>query len=738
MAQRLNEILKGCESVPERVAALIEQMSLAEKIGQLCLVNGVGGKVTPSMKQAITDGGIGGIINEVNPEVVGELQRIAVEDSRLGIPLLIGRDVVHGFITIFPIPLGMASAWNPDIVEQCGRISALEASVSGINWTFAPVVDVCRDPRWGRIAETFGEDTHLSCVLARAMVQGFQGRDMAKAGGIGACAKHFAGYGASESGKDYNTTNIPENELRNVHLPPFKAAVEAGVMSLMTSFSDLDGIPASANEFLLKRILRQEWGFEGMVVSDWGSISQLSVHGLTANDKESAFEAINAGVDMEMSSRTYRENIEDLLDESRLDIAQIDAMVSNILTAKLRLGLFDRALTRPARPSVSVQIESLAAARKAAVQSCVLLENKNRSLPLAKGNLRSIAVIGPLADEPHEQLGTWVFDGDEGLSRTPLRCIESFVGDGAAVNYCRALESTRSNDHDGFDEAVEAASNSDVVIIFAGEESILSGEAHCRADIGLPGAQEDLINAIRESGKTTVLVIMSGRPLLLQRVKDKVDAILYAWHPGAMAGPAITDLLFGVESPSGKLPVTFPRVMGQIPIYYAHKNTGRPATLDTIIHIDDIEAGAVQHSVGNTSFHLDTDDTPLYPFGYGRSYTEFSYSNLRLSSNRIAMGGSLTATVDLANVGDYEAEEVVQLYIRDLVGSVTRPVRELKGFQRIRLKPGESKSVTFALSTDDLAFYDRRMKLTTEPGEFHLWVGGDSNAELKAEFEVYV
>lgn len=711
-------------------------MTLAEKIGQLSLVNSIYGNITEPLRKSVTSGQIGGILNEVDIDTINELQRIAVEDSRLGIPLLAGRDVIHGFKTIFPIPLGLASTWNPSLVENSARIAAIEASASGINWTFAPMIDISRDPRWGRIAESFGEDTYLSGVFARAMVRGFQGDDLSRPDSIAACAKHFAGYGACEAGKDYNTTNIPENELRNIYLPPFKDAIEAGVVSLMTSFGDLNGIPASANEFLLRQILRDEWNFDGFVVSDWESISQLSVHGLTANDKESAYEAANAGVDMEMTSKTYADHMEELIEEGKIALERLDQMVTNILLAKFRLGLFDNPFTMKKQSTQIANSDYLASAKQAAIQSCVLLENKNNTLPLEKNRLASIAVIGPLAADPYEQLGTWIFDGSVELSQTPLQAINAFAENTFAVNYCKALETTRSKDCGSQKDVMAAVDQSDVVVLFLGEESILSGEAHSRADISLPGCQESLIQACSESGKPVILVVFAGRPLILEKIRDQVDAILWAWHPGNMAGPAIVDLLFGVQSPSGKLPVCFPRVIGQIPIYYNHKNTGRPGDTNDGNHIDKIKAGAPQHSTGDTSFHLDTVNSPLYPFGYGLSYTEFSYSNLHISNTSLRMGDLLEVHVDVTNTGQVEAEEVVQLYIRDLVGSVTRPVKELKGFKRIRLVPGECKQVSFTLTSDDLAFYNRYNRLTTEPGTFRLMVGGNSNTDLQTEFEI--
>jgi len=731
------ENASGTSAIMEKqIENLLQEMTLTEKIGQLSLVNSIYGKISEPLRQTITDGKIGGILNEVNVDVVKELQRIALEDSRLGIPLLVGRDVIHGFKTIFPIPIGLASSWNPEVVEQCGRVSALEASASGINWTFAPMIDISRDPRWGRIAESFGEDPYLTGILAKAVIKGFQGDELTSRESIGACAKHFAGYGASESGKDYNTINISENELRNVHLPPFKAAIDAGVISLMTSLGDLNGIPATANELLLKQILRKEWKYDGFVVSDWESVSELAVHGLTANDKESAYEAANAGVDMEMTSRTYAEYLEQLLDEGRLTIEQIDTMTKNVLRAKFKLGLFDNPYCNNSNFSHKEISGFREAAKFAAVQSCVLLENKNNILPLTVKKFKSIAIIGPLADDPYEQLGTWVFDADMKMSQTPLQAIKEFAGDTIEINFCRAMSTTRSKSREEFGGAIEAAHKSDAIILFLGEESILSGEAHCRADLSLPGVQNELINELSRLGKPIILVIMAGRPLLLENVIKKIDALLYAWHPGTMAGPAIADLLFGVTSPSGKLPVTFPRVMGQIPIYYGHKNTGRPATDESIVNIDDIEARAPQYSSGDTSFYIDIDNSPLYPFGYGLSYTEFKFSNLKIDKNKLELGGTTTIDVELTNIGKYEAEEVVQLYVRDLVGSVTRPVRELKRFKKVNLKPGVIASISFELSTDDLAFYGRENRLIVEPGRFQLWVGGSSEADLKTEFEI--
>lgn len=729
----MKESMIKADTTEQKITEFLEQMSLEEKIGQLNLINSDVGTINSKTRDALQKGKIGGILNEVDRDTIVELQKIALQESRLGIPLLIGRDVIHGFNTIFPIPLGLATTWNEEVGMLCGQVSAREASAVGINWTYAPMVDICRDPRWGRIAESFGEDPYLSSRFAVAMVKGFQGKRLDSPDSIAACVKHFAGYGACESGKDYNTTNIPENELRNVHLPPFKAAIDAGAVSIMTSFSDIDGIPASANHFLLQTILRDEWKFDGFVVSDWGSISQLAVHGLAKDDKGAAYEAANAGVDMDMSSTTYSQHLAQLVEDKQLTVEQIDSMVSNILRIKFQLGLFENPVYEQRAVPVSIHQELV---KEAALQSIVLLKNSNNILPLDKEKNSSIAVIGPMADEPNEQLGTWVFDGNVSLSKTPLEALRESLTGAESITYIRGLLSTRSHNKEYFTDAVEVVKNSDIALLFLGEEAILSGEAHCRADIRLPGAQEALIDAVSKTGKPIVLVLMAGRPLLLEHIIDKVDAILYAWHPGSLGGSAITDLLLGMESPSGKLPVTFPRVTGQIPIYYSHKNTGRPATPESIIHIDDIDIGAEQHSLGHTSFHLDTPNSPLFPFGFGLSYTTFAYDNLQLSSNVIEIGGSFTVSVELSNTGTYEAYETVQLYIRDLVGSVTRPVKELKKFKKLRFKPGQTEIVQFELSTDDLSFYGRENKLVCEPGTFKLWVGGSSDTGLETEFEL--
>ena len=720
----------------QRVKELMSAMTLQEKLGQLNQFSGDLGQITAPLAEHICMGRVGSIVNEVDALTVKELQRLAVEETRLGIPLLFARDVIHGFRTIFPIPLGQAASWSPQLIEKCARISALEAATTGINWTFAPMIDISRDPRWGRIAESLGEDPWLCSELGNAMVKGFQTEDLSQPGTLAACAKHFVGYGASESGRDYTTVTIPENELRNVHLPPFNALANEGVASFMTAFSDLNGIPASGNTWLTQQVLREEWQYQGVLVSDWFSIEQLSIHGFTENDKESAYEAFNATTDVEMASTIYQNELEDLIQQGRIQLSQLDQAVERILSLKFRLGLFEKPYAEPEKLPALVNEQHLAVAKEAALKSTVLLKNSEQLLPLSIKSLDSIAVIGPLADDGYEQLGTWIFDGQAEDSITCLQAIEQQVGSHCQIHHVKALETSRSRSSKGFQQAVQAASSSDVALLFLGEEAFLSGEAHCRAELDLPGSQNQLIEAIAETGTPLVAVILAGRPLTLESVLPNIDALLYAWHPGTMGGPAIADLLFGKANPSAKLPVTFPRKVGQIPIYYAQKNGCRPATKENYVHMDDIEIRAPQTSVGMAAMHLDTHFTPLFHFGFGLSYSKLNYQKLALASSTLTVGETLVVTAEIRNEGPYGCEEIVQLYIRDRVASVTRPVKELKGFQRVPLARGETQTVRFELHSDALAFYGRDMKPRVEPGQFDLWIGSSSEPELKTSFEL--
>lgn len=732
-ARDMNTLGKA-QDVETRIRSLLEVMSIEEKVGQLNQVQCTGPNVVEDLADGIRSGRIGSVINVVDPDAINAMQYIAIHESRHGIPLLIGRDVIHGFKTVAPLPLGQAASWNPDLVRDCARVSAQEATAYGINWTFAPMIDIARDPRWGRIAESLGEDPFLASALGAAMVVGFQESADGEADTLIACAKHFAGYGASEAGRDYNTTNLPLNEMRNVYLPPFKAAREAGVATFMTSFSDIDGIPATASDFLLDEVLRQEWGFDGAVVSDWDAIHQLCVHGLCENDVEATYLAARAGVDIDMISGVYERHIPELVASERLPMERLDTLVGNVLRVKIQAGLMDRDVT--VLPEEPARMSGLALVREAAAQSLVLLRNENAVLPLDATRLERLAVIGPLSDEPAEQLGTWVFDGDPARSVTPLAALHAMLEGEVEIDHVRALETTRSRDRSQFDAAFDAAQSADVAIFFIGEEAILSGEAHSRADITLPGVQAELLRHVRGAGKPVIGVILAGRPLALGDIADQFDALIYAWHPGSMGGPAIADTLFGRCVPSGKLPVSFPTMSGQVPIYYAHKQTGRPATPETVIHIDDIPSGAEQTSLGMTTFHLDAGYLPLYPFGFGLSYTTFDYADLSIDRHDVALGGRVVIEASITNTGDRAGTEIVQLYVRDRFGSLTRPVRELKGFERVHLEPGQSHRVRFELHTDELAFHGRDGSFAAEPGDFDVWVAPSSVGGLHTHFAI--
>ena len=691
----------------QRVESLLQQMTLQEKIGQLNQLS-VGGfdQNTADMMRA---GMVGSILNECNPKVLNRYQKAAVEESRLGIPLIISRDVIHGFKTMFPIPLGLAATFDPELVQQGARVAAIEATASGIRWTFSPMLDIARDPRWGRIAEGSGEDTYLDAQMGVAMVKGYQGETIDQTS-MAACVKHFVAYGAAEGGRDYNSTGVTERTLRNMYLPPFEACVKAGAMTLMTSFNDNDGVPSTGNGFLVNDVLRGEWGFDGFVVSDWASIYEMVNHGYAENNKHAGELAINAGVDMDMMSYSYISHVEELLNEGKVSMETIDNAVRNILRIKIRLGLFENPYIDESKTEASFYTpEALEAARKSAVESAVLLTN-NGVLPLNKAKIKTVLVTGPMADAPHDQLGTWTFDGDPAHTVTPLMAIRELYGNDVQVIYEPGLTFTREFDKGGIAKAVKAAKKADVILAFMGEEAIMSGEAHCLTDITLKGDQRALIEALHKTGKPVVLNIMAGRPLELDFEIANSDAILYSFHPGTMGGPAIAQLIFGDETPSGKTPITFPKNVGQIPIYYNHNMTGRPYNgTETMLY--DIPLRAGQTSLGNTSYWLDTTFEPEFPFGYGLTYTTFKYGEIFVEDVEGGIGTNDIIRVQtvLTNIGDKEATEVVQLYVRDLVGSVTRPVKELKGFKRVTLAPGACKEVVFELNIQDLAFYGKDM-----------------------------
>ena len=613
-------------------------------------------------------------------------------------------------------------------------MAAIEASSVGIRWTFAPMIDIARDPRWWRIAEGCGEDTYLTSVMGAAMVEGFQGDSLNSPTSIAACPKHFVGYGAAEGGRDYNSTFIPERRLRNVYLPPFEAATKAGAATFMTSFNDNDGIPSTGNAFILKDVLRGEWGFDGLVVTDWASASEMISHGFAADSKEVAMKSVNAGVDMEMVSYTFVKELPALIKEGKVKESTIDEAVRNILRVKYRLGLFDAPYVDEKQPSVMYTPSHLKVAKQAAVESAILLKNDKEVLPLQE-SLKTVAVVGPMANAPYEQLGTWIFDGEKAHTQTPLNAIKEMVGDKVQVIYEPGLAYGREKNPAGVAKAAAAAARADVILAFVGEEAILSGEAHCLADLNLQGDQSALITALAKTGKPVVTIVMAGRPLTIGQEVEESTAVLYSFHPGTMGGPALADLLWGKAVPSGKTPVTFPKMVGQIPVYYAHNKTGRPATRNEVL-LDDIAVEAGQTSLGCTSFYMDAGFDPLFPFGYGLSYTTFKYSNVKLSSASLKKDDVLTVTFDLENTGKYKGTEVAQLYIQDKVGSVTRPVKELKRFTRVTLKPGEKKNVSFELPISELAFWNIDMVKVVEPGDFGLWVATDSQSGEEVFFKV--
>lgn len=717
-------------SIEARIDSLLSRMTLPEKIGQLNQYNTA---AFDTLSVSVARGRVGSIINEVNPKVINALQRKAVEESRLGIPLVFARDVIHGFNTVFPIPLGQAATWNPELVEEGARIAAVEASACGIRWTFSPMLDVSRDARWGRIAESAGEDPLLNARMGVAMVRGYQTDNLADPTSMAACAKHFAGYGYSESGKDYNTTWLPLPLLNDVVLPPFEAAANAGAATFMTSFNDINGVPSSGNRWLMRDVLRDRWGFDGVLVSDWNAISEMVNHGVAADKRGAALLAANAGVDVDMEGHAYRHSLEALVKEGKVDEKVIDGLVRNVLRLKMRLGLFENPYVDESQPSKAYLPAHLDAARRAAEEGTILLKN-NGMLPLGK-SVRKLAVVGPMADAPHDQCGTWAPDIDKSRSVTPLAALRSAYGD-KNILYAPGLKYTRDRSTDGIAAAVEAAGKADAVVCFVGEEAVMSGEAHSMADLDLKGAQTALIEALKATGKPLTVVFMAGRPLTVGREVDMADAVLYSFHGGTMAGPALANILTGKANPSGKLPATMARMTGQYPMYYAHKNTGRPP--EWTVDLDAIPVEAPQTSTGCTSYFLDAGKDPLFPFGYGLSYTTFKISEPRLSSSAISASSSKPLTIEctVTNTGDREGAEVVQLYVRDMVASLARPVKELKDFRKVTLKPGESRTVTFSLYPSQLSFSGLDGERLLEPGEFQVWTASDCASGKPATFSL--
>lgn len=732
------------ESVPF-VEDLLQKMTLEEKIGQLNLP-GAGDVVTGQAQNSdiakkIEEGKVGGLLNLTSVEKIREVQKIAVEKSRLKIPLLFGLDVIHGYKTTFPIPLGLSTSWDMPLIEKTARVAAQEASADGINWTFSPMVDISRDPRWGRVSEGNGEDPYLGSAIAKAMVRGYQGDDLSQDNTIMACVKHFALYGASEAGRDYNTVDMSRIRMYNEYLPPYKAAIDAGVGTVMASFNEIDGIPATGNKWLLTDLLRKQWGFDGFVVTDYTGINEMVAHGMGDLQTSSAL-ALNAGVDMDMVGEGLLNTLPKSLEEGKVTMEQIDNAVRRILKAKYDLGLFDDPYkyceVKRAKKEVYTK-ENRDFARQVATQSMVLLKNDKQLLPLKRTG--TIALVGPLANTSENMAGTWSVSTEQSKSIALLEGIKEVAGkkvdilyakgsnltydpelEARATMFGKSLNRDNRSDAELLNEALEVAEKADVIVAALGEAAEFSGESSSRTNIEIPQVQKDLLNALLKTGKPVVLVLFTGRPLVLKEESKTVPAILNVWFPGSEAGLAISDVLFGDVNPSGKLTATFPQNVGQVPIFYNHKNTGRP----------------LKNKEGKfekfTSNYIDERNEPVYPFGYGLSYTTFTYENLKISSDTMHENDTLTVSIDVTNTGDYDGKEVVQLYIRDLVGSVTRPVKELKGFQKVALKKGETKTVSFNLTVEDLKFYNYDLDFVAEPGDFEVFVGADSSTEQKLGF----
>ena len=723
------------KTIDQRVDSVFKLMTLDEKIGQMNQYNGDWDATGPITKDGdkqnqIKKGMVGSMLNVTGVEHTKTLQQIAMQ-SRLKIPLLFGQDVIHGYRTTFPIPLAEAASWDIPAMELSARIAATEAAAAGVHWTFAPMVDIARDPRWGRVMEGAGEDTYLGSLIAAARVRGFQGNGLGNTNAVMACAKHFAAYGAAVGGRDYNSVDMSERQLWETYLPPFKAAADAGAATFMNSFNDLNGIPATGNKYLQRDILKGKWNFKGFVVSDWGSVGEMIKHGYAKNNYEAAMLAANAGSDMDMESRSYIQHLSNLVKEGKVKIAIIDEAVKRILKKKFEMGLFEdpyKFCNTEREKQQWNNTENLKAARLMGEKSIVLLKNKNQVLPLSR-QTKTIALIGPFVKAVRDNLGFWSYQWPDDTSRIVnlWQGIKNKLSSDAALLYAKGAN-INDTSHAGFAEAIETARQADVVIINVGEASDMSGEAKSRSSIGLPGVQEELIKAIEATGKPVVVLINAGRPLIFNWTADHIPAILYTWWLGTQAGNAIADVLFGDYNPSAKLPMSFPRTEGQIPVYYNHYNTGRPAAADS--------------DRNYVSAYTDLLNSPKFAFGFGLSYTDFSYSNISLiptlsgGEGVLKTGKTITASVNITNTGNFDGEETVQLYIRDMVGSVVRPVKELKGFKKIFLKKGESRVVKFEIKEDMLRFYNNELKYASEPGEFKIMIGGNSAEVKEISFEL--
>lgn len=705
-----------------KVDSLLSKMTLEEKVGQLTLftsdMDQTGAFMRPQYIEDVKLGLVGSIFNAYGADYTRKLQEMAVNETRLGIPLLFGYDVIHGHKTIFPVPLAEAASWDLKAIKKSAEVAAAEAAANGLHWTFAPMVDIARDPRWGRMVEGAGEDTYLGSLIAAERVKGFQGKSPYDLNTIAACVKHFAAYGAPQAGRDYHTVDMSERTLREVYFPPYKSAVDAGALTVMTAFNDLNGIPATANKFLFDQVLRKEWDFKGFVVTDYTAIMELQYHGVAKDKYEASEKALNAGVDMSMQDGYFNQTLPELVKAGKISEKQIDIAAARILKVKYQLGLFEdpyRYSNVEREKAEIMKPENLQASFDMAKKSIVLLKNENQILPLSK-NVKTIAVIGPLADSKRDLIGSWSAAGDWSKSVSLLEGMKKKFPNVKFI-YAKGAE-IQGDDKSGFNEAISAAKKADLVVLGIGEAFWMSGEAASRTDISLPGVQEELAAAIHATGKPIVAVLMNGRPLTIGSLQENVTALLETWYLGTKTGDAIAEVLSGDYNPSGKLPVTFPKNVGQIPIYYSMKNTGRPFKADDKY----------------TSKYLDVSNEPLFVFGYGLSYTSFNYSPLKLSASEMSENDTITVSVNVTNTGKYDGEEVVQLYIQDKVASVTRAVRELKAFEKVMIKAGETKKLTFSISKKDLSFYRADMSWGTEPGDFVVYVGGNSRDTQAAEF----
>lgn len=715
-------------SIDKKVQDLISRMTLEEKVGQLVQVSGE--ELTGPQEEKINiiqyvkSGEIGSCANIYGSENVMRVQEAAIEESRLKIPLLFGLDVIHGYKTIFPVPIALASSWDPEIVRKAQKVAAKEASSSGVMWNFAPMLDIARDPRWGRVVESFGEDPYLVSVMGKASVEAFQGKSLSEKNSVMATAKHYVGYGAVQAGREYYTVDISKRALWEIYMPSFKAAIDAGVASVMPAFTTIDGVPMSANKELVNDVLREKWGFQGITVSDWSAIHELINHGVAENSADAAVQGINAGMDVDMVGGDYMNNLVALVKDSKVPAALIDQAVARILKKKFELGLFDdpyKYCDSGKEKEEVLSSDNRKTAREVARESIVLLKNDNNLLPLNIKKIKSIAVIGPLAESKRDPLGPWCAIGSKDDTVSVLDAIKGVVSNGTILSYQKGSEIEDSDE--SVDAAVNAASKSDVIIAVLGESCDMSGEAASVSSIGIPEAQKNLLKGLYSTGKPIVLVLMNGRPLDLSWENKHIPVILETWFPGTEGGNAIADILFGKHNPSAKLPITFPKSLGQVPIFYNHLICGRPATPETV-------------NQKYVSKYLDIDNAPLYPFGYGLTYTTFAYSPISLSKKKINVGDSLTASVEVKNTGKVDGEEVVQLYIRDVIASVARPVMELKDFKKVSIKSGDSVKVSFTITSDSLKFYNKEMKEVVEPGTFEVFIGTNSRDYQKESFKV--